>query len=128
MADNHRRISTKGLSDEYDFGRYPRGFGIVFRAYVQGAIRRGVDFIITTDEAYALMKKPCHYCGLQPYNQTLELVYNGIDRVRADEGYTMDNVVTCCKLCNRMKSALDIEQFLNHIKLIYDYNEEDFLE
>ena len=126
MADNHKRISTKGLSKEYDFKRYPRGFGIVFRAYVQGAIRRDIDFTLTTREVYTLMSKPCHYCGLLPYNQTLELVYNGIDRVRADGSYTINNVVACCKLCNRMKSALTIEDFLNHISLIHSYNEEDF--
>ena len=120
-----KRISTKGLAKEYDFQKYPGGFGIVFRSYIQGAIRKGLSFVVSADVTYDMMSKPCHYCGCQPSNQTLDFIYNGIDRVRADTGYTLDNIVPCCKLCNGMKSKLDIDTFLNHIKLIHDYNEED---
>ena len=123
--DMTKRISTKGLAGEYDFKKYPTGFGTVFRSYIQGAIRKDLSFTVSAEVAYDMMSKPCHYCGCQPGNQTLGFTYNGMDRVRTDTGYSIDNIVPCCRLCNGIKSKLDLDVFLNHIKLIHNYNEED---
>ena len=36
-------------------------------------------------------------------------------------GYTEDNCVTCCKICNRMKDTLTVEDFKEHIKTILNF-------
>lgn len=34
----------------------------------------------------------------------------------------MSNVVSCCKHCNLAKSDMSQQDFLNHIKRIYEHN------
>jgi 5-methylcytosine-specific restriction endonuclease McrA len=69
---------------------------------------------------------PCHYCGLPPYTvshrkKDQAFVYTGIDRVDNEKGYTPDNVVPCCGVCNFMKGKLGLEQFLAQIKRIHTF-------
>ena len=47
-------------------------------------------------------------------------VYNGVDRVDNERGYSLENCVPCCKFCNRMKRDLGKKEFLEHIKNIYN--------
>lgn len=42
---------------------------------------------------------PCHYCDL-PFVMRRGV---GLDRIDNDKGYTKDNVVPCCLLCNRTR-------------------------
>ena len=49
------------------------------------------------------------------------IIYNWIDRIDSDWWYTKDNTVTCCKYCNRAKMDLKQDEFLSHIKRIYEY-------
>lgn len=44
----------------------------------------------------------------------------GVDRVDSSKGYTIDNVVPCCDICNRMKLDKDITEFFDTIKRIYE--------
>ena len=39
-----------------------------------------------------------------------------LDRVDSNKGYSKDNCVVCCYICNKMKSTLSEEQFLVHIR------------
>ena len=41
----------------------------------------------------------------------IPITYNGIDRIDSTKGYFNDNVVSCCKVCNRAKSNLSLEDF-----------------
>jgi hypothetical protein len=34
-----------------------------------------------------------------------------VDRLDSSCGYTLDNVVTCCTICNVAKSAMTVEEF-----------------
>jgi 5-methylcytosine-specific restriction endonuclease McrA len=43
---------------------------------------------------------------------------NGIDRIDSNKGYTMDNCVSCCWTCNRMKGNMTQQNFLEHISKI----------
>jgi hypothetical protein len=47
----------------------------------------------------------CKYCGL--YGAV------GLDRVDNNVGYTYDNVVPCCVLCNFIKADLNVQVFLS---------------
>jgi len=48
--------------------------------------------------------------------------YNGIDRINNERGYLKENCVAACFKCNKMKSDYTQEEFLDHIKKIYNHN------
>lgn len=92
------------------------------------------DFII-------LCKKKCFYCGAEPKNianirprsqrdnnDTLEyynsysFLYNGLDRINSSKKHDTDNVVPCCKICNRAKSDMSFYEFNQWITKIIDKN------
>lgn len=61
-----------------------------------------------------IVLQPCKYCNGE--NFTL-----GLDRIKpASEGgkYTINNVVSCCKICNSMKNNFSLNMFLQHVKKI----------
>ena len=39
------------------------------------------------------------------------LRYSGIDRIDNAAGYTEGNVVACCRICNRAKETLSVQEF-----------------
>jgi hypothetical protein len=72
------------------------------------------------DVAY-LIQQPCYYCGTVNSNKKINRLnpagyeYNGIDRIDSSKGYTIDNVVPCCKTCNIAKRDMSQEYFINWI-------------
>ena len=70
----------------------------------------------------AKMLAPCHYCGHKPgENEKL----NGLDRVIPSEKYTDINTVSCCGVCNSMKNAFNVNEFLENIRDIVRYRRLD---
>jgi len=61
-------------------------------------IRSGQAWDISFDLFLALLLEPCHYCG-----GFLNETGCGLDRKNNGFGYISDNVVPCCKQCNRVK-------------------------
>lgn len=82
-------------------------------------IKNKEEFDISFEDFIYLSKLNCYYCDSEPTNKTQgstysvngDFVYNGLDRVDNTKGYTKDNVVPCCKWCNRAKSTLTLEEF-----------------
>lgn len=71
--------------------------------YVQAMkIRKGKKWTIMKEQYYNLIKNVCHYCGL---NNNTE-AGAGLDRLDNNLGYELDNVVSCCIECNRVRSDL----------------------
>ena len=62
------------------------------------AKRRGVEWSLTDDEFANIRGKDCHYCAGE-----LNPTGSGLDRMDSDLGYTIGNVVPCCKACNQIK-------------------------
>lgn len=99
----------------------------VFLSYRGGAKRRNINFELSKEQVIALSQKNCYYCNAEPEN-TKKLKhrdgykYNGIDRINNDLGYTKDNSVSCCEICNRAKRILSKDDFLNWIKRVYQWN------
>lgn len=71
---------------------------------------------------------PCHYCGRQDCNKIdipsksrdrIPLLqnfrYNGIDRVDNTKGYTIQNTVPCCMVCNRAKNSMSYREFIEYL-------------
>lgn len=51
-----------------------------------------------------------------------KIAYNSIDRVDPTKGYIIDNCVPCCTTCNYMKRILQRDEFLDHVKKIYNFS------
>lgn len=118
MEKKYRKVSTKGLAQTIDFSQYPAGFGIWYRACLQGAMRREFDFRLTVAQAFELSQSPCCYCERKGVNKVLDFSYVGLDRIDNSKGYTFDNVLPCCKTCNAMKGKMPPVLFLRHISRI----------
>lgn len=75
------------------------------------------QFQLDMQQFKSLIHDNCHYCGSPP-KEFSGLVRNGIDRVDSAEGYTIENCVTCCLICNRAKSDMNYVNFVEWIKII----------
>lgn len=53
----------------------------------------------------------CYYCKRSDKDM-------GVDRVDNNQGYTEENCVSCCAMCNRMKSDWDVSMFFIKSKMI----------
>lgn len=72
-----------------------------------------LDFAIKKEEFATLCRSACWYCG---DHSSL----NGLDRIDSNKGYTLDNVIPCCSLCNSSKGKKTVEEFLFWCKKISD--------
>lgn len=99
-------------------------FNSLYRRYITKARKRGLFFELTKEDFSFLTKMNCFYCGIEPAQvrssrtSNGEYIYNGIDRIDSSKGYTMDNVVACCKVCNVMKNAMTVSKFKCHLQEI----------
>jgi len=87
--------------------------------YRKSARVKGYTFELSHEHIAELINKECHYCGAEPGNSMKQhnrmITYQGIDRLDNSKGYTPDNVVSCCIVCNKMKKALSHDEFVTHI-------------
>ena len=97
-------------------------------------VKKFKEWSLSLEDFSKLIHGNCAYCGSSPSEDNQwnnnskrrtsdEIVkINGIDRVDSNKGYTIDNCVSCCTKCNRMKMDLPINEFLSHVKKIADWN------
>lgn len=89
----------------------------VLATYQRNALTRGLSWELSDDDFNRLTSQDCFYCGGAPSNVAQgktwngDFTYNGIDRVHNDLGYTLDNVVSACRLCNAAKRDLSYDEF-----------------
>lgn len=103
--------------------------------YSKNAKNRGYDWNLTIDEVKNLASQNCYYCNNEPVEYTLAkksylrqlnkvgckidqefanskvIFTNGLDRVNNDKGYSANNVVPCCAICNSAKSDHSEEEW-----------------
>lgn len=102
-------------------------FNRVFRFYKSNSKRKGLEFNITKEDFKILTSKNCIYCGIEPKQFFKRkddyglYVYNGLDRLDNFEGYTINNVMPCCTICNRAKSNMTQNDFLKHLDYLVKY-------
>ena len=75
------------------------------------------QFELSLEQFETIVKSPCEYCGT-----IQDKGFNGIDRMDQKQGYVIENCVSCCKLCNFMKGALDNITFLQRVQHILKRN------
>ena len=89
-AKNHK-LEKK----EYDKNRYNSLRGR-WMWYKDTARERNIEFNISLKQAERYYKTPCEYC-----DAPVDIL--AFDRVDNDKGYIVENVVSCCKICNYSK-------------------------
>jgi hypothetical protein len=102
-------------------------FNRMYYGYKDRAEKRGYAFDFTKEEFKIITKQNCYYCGIEPLQQTPPTLkgfgyytYNGVDRIDNGGGYTKENSVPCCGMCNIAKNDHTQEEFINWIKRAYD--------
>lgn len=112
----------------FDLTTYDSAFKIVYRTVRLTAKQRGLEFGLTEEQVYKINQRPCAYCGDSPHSVSKvrnrfgkSYIYNGIDRVDNNVGYTYENCVACCEWCNKSKLAHGVDDFKEHISKIYSH-------
>ena len=96
----------------------------IISKYKYHAKQRNYCFELTDEQAIKIIESMCHYCGKQPSNTAwstnkhASYVYNGIDRIDNNFGYIDSNCVSCCYQCNRCKSDLTYDEFIEWVRKV----------
>lgn len=110
-----REIEEKRERNERDYNKERKANILThYNEYVRSAMKKNLQFNLDAEQFEMLVNSHCHYCD--EYDETRVI---GIDRVNSERGYFIENVVPSCFICNRMKSDLARDDFLNHICKIY---------
>jgi hypothetical protein len=119
------KSAENSIKSRYKIVKQDAGYRSIYSSYKLNAKSRKFDFNIDFDYAVSIMKSDCHYCGIEPSNTYMKsyynATYNGIDRVDNTKGYEMDNIVSCCKMCNIAKNNNTEEYFLQWVKRLSEY-------
>jgi len=91
----------------------------VFNWYRCKARQRGITWGLTVEQVKEIIHQKCYWCGYKRVNRVMTRKprksrvyrYSGIDRVNNKKSYTIDNVLPCCKVCNRAKGDLTLQQW-----------------
>jgi len=115
-------LQKESISLEYGVA----AFNHVYSSYKKRAREKKFDFYLSEDEFRDIILKPCVYCGSLldsecKGNGNGSFIYTGIDRVDSSKGYVKDNIVPCCKICNRAKNKLQKDEFISWIKRIANH-------
>lgn len=103
----------------------------MYSTFIARAKARGLEWVLSKETFKELVVSNCDYCNRKPSNfyrrsnKADGVFYTGIDRIDSDFGYLEDNVVPCCKICNKAKLDYSREEFLDWIKTVYRHNNEE---
>lgn len=81
--------------------------------YRQRAEKLNLRWELSYEDVKRLISNPCRYCG--------DTEHISIDRLDNEIGYTVDNTVSCCDLCNLFKSRFSASEFLYMVCRIYEH-------
>jgi hypothetical protein len=85
--------------------------------YKGNAKTRNIAWELTRKEFESFWQEPCSYCGSE-----IETI--GLDRIDSSQSYNIDNVVSCCSICNAMKLDHSYEKWINHMKKVIKHQGE----
>jgi hypothetical protein len=115
------QIPSCGIGECSRMVPYGQGRRMAINSYQAGARNRGIEFDLTEEQTEVLFLGNCYYCGMPPSLNRFGYVYNGIDRVDNARGYLIDNVVSCCPICNRAKKDMTKDEFIKWIDRLVSY-------
>lgn len=65
------------------------------------------------------IKKPCYYCGGDGFV---------LDRLNSDIGYILENVISCCERCNKLRKFFNIEELKRVMEMVLDMRNKNGLD
>lgn len=98
--------------------------------YKFNAKNSNVEWNLDTETFRGLTKSNCAYCGKVPSQICKGSVpakvngsytYNGVDRLDSSRGYTPENVVSCCGVCNIMKNTKTVDEFISACRAVVQH-------
>jgi 5-methylcytosine-specific restriction endonuclease McrA len=101
------------------------GLNKIYTSYQSNAKKNKVKFELTKDQFELLIQGNCHYCGEIPTKESSnkskfsKIKYNGVDKKYPKKGYILENSVSCCWECNRIKNDIPYDKFIAKCKKIY---------
>lgn len=95
----------------------------VIREYKVNARKRNLEWCLSYPQVREIVTKKCYYCGAENSSQKYGFFHNGIDRVDNDLGYTPENVVPCCKVCNYAKNNMSQNDFFSWVLRVAEQHE-----
>lgn len=103
----------------------------LYMSYKRRAQRKSLEYMLTEEETLDLFQGNCYYCGEPPKEvtsktdngNTLDGYFktNGIDRLNNNFGYTKENTVSCCAMCNKAKLTTTADDFLEWVSKVFQY-------
>lgn len=110
-------------------------FKNLYNRHLTQSSNRGLITNLTVEQFRKLSESNCFYCGCSPahinyaaknckseWKEQTKYYFNGIDRKNNDIGYLLENCVTCCGQCNRMKLNYTYDSFIEKVKGIYEHH------
>jgi hypothetical protein len=118
QKNENRRIWKENNPEKYQemVERQKRDKQQQYNHYVRGAAERNIRFELTYEEYCDLVIQPCYYCDV-----IQGIGFNGIDKKYPQDGYVLDNSVSCCKMCNYSKGTLSDDVFIKRAEHILTY-------
>jgi len=102
---------------------FPKSESASYDSYKRRADMKGLDFDLTLNDFFNLIKKDCYLCGIKSDNSHR----NGIDRKDSSLGYKHDNCYPCCSECNYMKNNYSYELFIEKLYMIYIFQHDNII-
>ena len=104
--------------------RYPSEFldikGTTYSEYKTRAEKKELPFEISKETFTHYTVLQCYLCG----KEVSDTHSNGMDRLENSKGYTLDNIRSCCGICNYMKKNYEYDAFVKKFCLICNYQQE----
>jgi hypothetical protein len=94
--------------------------GCPYSEYKTRAERKELPFEISQETFQHYKDLPCYLCG----KEVSDTHSNGIDRFDNTKGYTLDNIRSCCGICNYMKKSYEYDEVIKKFCLICNYQQE----
>lgn len=86
-----------------------------YRACKKNALTRHYEFSLSFEQYKSICEQPCYYCGAAPDKHSCGIYKNGVDRFDNAKGYTVENCVPCCRMCNTIKLDYDYTELIEHL-------------
>lgn len=118
---HNKTLSCGHINRNYYIDPYACSIRSLYTRYKNKARVDKREFTLTQDEFKKLIISNCSYCGINPSqihskcNCKKPILHNGIDRIDSSLGYVLSNCTACCKICNRAKSDLSVNEFKEYI-------------
>ena len=90
----------------------------LYAKFKNEARKRGIEMSMSFSVFSELVLSDCFYCGDSPKNKFVysftgeHIFHSGIDRVDSNKGYSENNSVPCCWMCNCAKNKYSTEEFV----------------